>query len=127
MCSSLTEVEDLASISVNPSSVRIEDVDGDEDAAGDEAASKMAGAPASRAACVAASRSSTAMRQVDQHAAGELRASEFADLRALVEAVEQDLVGLEFLGDRLVDRPPEQLGALAAGDEAGLREAVHTD
>ena len=65
------------------------------------------------------------MGQVDQHPTGKLPPREFADLLALVEPVLQNLVGLQLHGIGLVDLPPEQPGALPAGDEAGLREAVH--
>ena len=49
--------------------------------------------------------------------------SRLAYLAPLVEEVLQHLVGLELGGVRLVHGPPEQLVALAAGDEAGFGEA----
>src|SRR5437773_10251227 len=64
------------------------------------------------------------VRQIDENPAGEAVARERSDLRALVEAVLEDLVGLELDGERLVDFPPQQLVALHAGGVAGFREAV---
>src|SRR2546430_7444128 len=64
------------------------------------------------------------VRQINEHAAGEVAARERPDLRALVEAVLEHLVGLELDGKRLVDFPPEELVALEAGGEAGFGEAV---
>ena len=64
------------------------------------------------------------MRQVDQHPARELLPRQLAHLAALVEAVLQDDVDLEFLGVRLVHPEPQQLVALQAGGETGLGEAV---
>ena len=43
-------------------------------------------------------------------------------MAALVEAVLQDLVGLELPGVGFVDSPPEEFLALPAGDEAGFGE-----
>jgi len=51
-------------------------------------------------------------------------ACELADLAALVEAVLEDLVGLELESEGLVDFPPEQFVALEAGGVAGFGEAV---
>ena len=64
------------------------------------------------------------VRQIDENPAGEAVARERSDLRALVEAVLEDLVGLELDGERLVDFPPEELVALDAGGVAGFGEAV---
>ena len=41
----------------------------------------------------------------------------------LIEPVLQDLVGLELNGVGLMDLPPEELGTLDSGNEAGFREA----
>src|SRR5438093_12965601 len=64
------------------------------------------------------------VRQIDQHAAGEVTARELADLFALIEAVPEHFVGLQLQRVWLVDFPPEELVALDAGGVARLRETV---
>ena len=56
---------------------------------------------------------------IDEGAAGELQPRQLAHLAALVEQVEQNLVGLELRRGRLVDRPPEELFALPARLRSG--------
>lgn len=58
----------------------------------------------------------------NQGRSGKALAGEGGTVTALVEAVLQNLVGLQLLGLRLVDSPPEELLALDAGDEAGFGE-----
>jgi hypothetical protein len=67
------------------------------------------------------------VRQIDEHPAREALARELSDLRALVEAVLQHLVGLKLNSERLVDFPPEEFVTLHAGGVAGLGEAVWHD
>jgi hypothetical protein len=57
----------------------------------------------------------------DQHAVRELFARERTNLRALIEAVLQDLVRLELDREWFVHPPPEQLVALLARGEARFR------
>jgi hypothetical protein len=61
------------------------------------------------------------VREADQHATSELFAREHANLRALVEAVLQDLVRLQLARERFVHPPPEQLVTLFARGKAGFR------
>ncbi len=65
-----------------------------------------------------------AVGKVDERPTGEPGLGELAHLLPLVEPVLEDDVGLQLLGLGLVDFPPEELVALAAGYEAGLGEAV---
>ena len=65
------------------------------------------------------------MRVVDEDPAGELEPGELADLAALVEEVEEDLIGLELGGVGFVDGPPEELLALVAVGEAGFGKVRH--
>jgi hypothetical protein len=61
---------------------------------------------------------------IDEDAPWESRAGQLAHVAALVEQILEDFVGLELDRVWLVDRPPEQLLALAAGHEPGLRESA---
>ena len=66
----------------------------------------------------------SAVRQVNQDAAGEQGRRQLSDCVTLIEPVLQDLVRLELNGVGLMDLPPEELVALDASDEPGLREAM---
>ena len=59
-------------------------------------------------------------RQIDEHAAREAIARWRPDLRALVEAILEDLAGLQLHRVWLVDFPPQDRVALRARDEAGF-------
>src|SRR2546427_8020848 len=102
-----------------------EDVDGDECVVGEEAGLEdRRGALVDQLAGERDALGVRIVRQINEHAAGEVAARERPDLRALVEAVLEHLVGLELDGKRLVDFPPEELWALGAGGEAGFGDGV---
>src|SRR6266566_8232564 len=67
------------------------------------------------------------VRQIDQYTARKPLTRKGADLRPLVEAVLEHLVGLELDGLGLVDFPPQELVALDTGGVAGLRKAMRHD
>ena len=66
----------------------------------------------------------SAVRQVNQDSAGEQGRRQLTDCLTLIKPVLQDLVRLELNGVGLMDSPPQELVALDASDEPGLREAM---
>src|SRR5579859_3670477 len=98
-----------------------QNVDGDEGVVGAEAGLEDGGGAAAQGG--AGGGDELGLRlvgQVYENAVGIPTPGELADLGALVEAVLEDLIGLELDGQRLVDFPPEESMALEAGYETGL-------